>query len=84
MATEQHIRLSNIVKETHALLRAEYQRYGADAAWERHVSRNDVLQVRPKSPRFLTFLTFPRYTYPYCFSHFFSLSLSILSPDINL
>ncbi|EFN83970.1 S-adenosylmethionine sensor upstream of mTORC1 [Harpegnathos saltator] len=44
MATKEHKDLSDIVKGTHALLRAEYQRYGAEVAWEHHVSQNDVLQ----------------------------------------
>lgn len=59
MATEEHKRLSDIVKKTHALLRAECQQYGAETAWQRHVSRNDVLQVRFK-PRFLKFFKFQR------------------------
>lgn len=46
MATEEHKRLADIVKGTHALLRAECQQYGAEVAWERHMARNDVLQVR--------------------------------------
>lgn len=44
MATEEHKRLSDIVKGTHALLRAECHKYGAEVAWKRHVARNDVLQ----------------------------------------
>lgn len=45
MATEEHKRLAGIVKGTHALLRAEYHQYGAAVAWERHLARNDMLQV---------------------------------------
>ncbi|KAL6256273.1 hypothetical protein P5V15_012389 [Pogonomyrmex californicus] len=44
MATEEHKRLADVVKGTHALLRAEYHQYGAKVAWERHLARNDVLQ----------------------------------------
>ncbi|EZA60229.1 hypothetical protein DMN91_011214 [Ooceraea biroi] len=44
MATEEHKRLSDVVKETHLSLRAECRRYGAQTAWERHMARNDVLQ----------------------------------------
>ncbi|KAL6446868.1 hypothetical protein ACFW04_001353 [Cataglyphis niger] len=44
MATEEHKRLADTVKGIHALLRAECQQYGAEAAWERHMARNDVLQ----------------------------------------
>ncbi|XP_014488271.1 PREDICTED: probable methyltransferase BTM2 homolog [Dinoponera quadriceps] len=51
MATEEHKRLSDIVKGTHAFLRAEAQQYGAEAAWERHVSRGDVLQKYAASMR---------------------------------
>lgn len=46
MATEEHKRLADIVKGTHALLRAECHQYGAEVAWERHMARNDILQVR--------------------------------------
>lgn len=45
MATDEHKRLADVVKKTHALLRTECRQYGAKAAWERHVARNDVLQV---------------------------------------
>ncbi|KYN30315.1 PREDICTED: probable methyltransferase BTM2 homolog [Trachymyrmex cornetzi] len=44
MTTEEHKRLADIVKETHALLRAECHQYGAEMAWKRHLARNDVLQ----------------------------------------
>ncbi|XP_072748834.1 S-adenosylmethionine sensor upstream of mTORC1 [Anoplolepis gracilipes] len=44
MATEEHKRLADIVKGTHALLRAECNQYGAEVAWERHMARNDTLQ----------------------------------------
>ncbi|TGZ32771.1 S-adenosylmethionine sensor upstream of mTORC1 isoform X1 [Temnothorax longispinosus] len=44
MATEEHKRLADIVKGTHALLRAECHQYGAEIAWKRHLARNDVLQ----------------------------------------
>lgn len=44
MATEEHKRLADIVKGTHASLRTEYQQYGAEVAWKRHMARNDVLQ----------------------------------------
>lgn len=52
MATEEHKRLADIVKGTHALLRAECHQYGAEIAWERHLARNDVLQVRFKPALF--------------------------------
>jgi len=45
MATDEHKHLADIVKKTHALLRTECRQYGAKNAWERHVARNDVLQV---------------------------------------
>lgn len=45
MATNEHKRLADIVKGTHALLRTECHQYGAEVAWKRHVARNDVLQV---------------------------------------
>ena len=45
MTTEEHKHLADIVKETHALLRAEYHQYGAEMAWKLHLARNDVLQV---------------------------------------
>jgi len=45
MATEEHKRLSDIVKGTHILLRAECRQYGAQVTWERHLARNDILQV---------------------------------------
>lgn len=45
MTTEEHKHLADIVKETHALLRADYHQYGAEMAWKRHLARNDVLQV---------------------------------------
>lgn len=61
MATEEHKRLADIVKKTHALLRAECHQYGAKIAWERHMARNDVLQVCCSSHIFL-FLTI----YVYC------------------
>lgn len=44
MASDEHKRLADIVKGTHALLRAEYHQYGAEIAWDRHLARNDVLQ----------------------------------------
>nr|XP_050869858.1 S-adenosylmethionine sensor upstream of mTORC1 [Vespula vulgaris] len=44
MATEEHKRLANVVKQIHALLRKECEKYGAEIAWQKHVSRNDVLQ----------------------------------------
>lgn len=46
MATEEHKYLAAIVKTTHATLREEARNYGPEIAWERHVSRKDVLQVR--------------------------------------
>lgn len=52
MATEEHKRLADIVKGTHALLRAECHQYGAEIAWQRHLARNDVLQVCCKSVLF--------------------------------
>jgi len=45
MATEEHKRLADIIKETHASLRAECHQYGAEIAWKRHLARNDILQV---------------------------------------
>lgn len=44
MATEEHKRLANIVKQVHGLLRKEYEEYGAETAWQRHLTRNDILQ----------------------------------------
>ncbi|XP_012521329.1 S-adenosylmethionine sensor upstream of mTORC1 isoform X2 [Monomorium pharaonis] len=51
MATEEHKRLADIVKGTHALLRVECQQYGAEMAWKRHLARNDVLQEYAASMR---------------------------------
>ncbi|XP_029669703.1 S-adenosylmethionine sensor upstream of mTORC1 [Formica exsecta] len=51
MATEEHKRLADIVKKTHALLRTECHQYGAEIAWERHMARNDVLQNYAMSMR---------------------------------
>ncbi|KAK2588838.1 hypothetical protein KPH14_001708 [Odynerus spinipes] len=44
MATEEHKRLANIVKQVHAVLRKECEEYGAETAWRRHLTRNDILQ----------------------------------------
>ncbi|XP_014603158.1 PREDICTED: probable methyltransferase BTM2 homolog [Polistes canadensis] len=44
MATEEHKRLANVVKQIHALLRKECEKYGPEIAWKMHLSRNDVLQ----------------------------------------
>lgn len=49
MATDEHKRLADIVKGTHALLRTECHQYGAETAWERHLARKNVLQVCFKS-----------------------------------
>lgn len=42
MATEEHKHLANIIKKTHILLRTEYQQYGAETAWRRHIARCDL------------------------------------------
>lgn len=55
MATEEHKHLADIVKKTHTLLRTECRQYGAKVAWERHVARNDVLQVCFKNMLFKIF-----------------------------
>ncbi|XP_003708487.2 S-adenosylmethionine sensor upstream of TORC1 isoform X1 [Megachile rotundata] len=44
MATEEHKYLADIIKTTHATLRKEAQAYGPEIAWNRHVTRKDVLQ----------------------------------------
>ncbi|XP_029169576.1 S-adenosylmethionine sensor upstream of mTORC1-like isoform X2 [Nylanderia fulva] len=54
MATEEHKRLADVVKETHALLRTEYHQYGAEVAWERHMARNDVLQYATSMQKLAT------------------------------
>lgn len=44
MATEEHKYLADIIKATHATLREETRSYGPEIAWERHVTRKDILQ----------------------------------------
>lgn len=45
MATEEHKYLAGVIKKTHATLRKEAQNYGPEIAWNRHITRKDVLQV---------------------------------------
>ncbi|XP_076764582.1 S-adenosylmethionine sensor upstream of TORC1 [Xylocopa sonorina] len=44
MTTEEHKYLADTIKNTHATLREETQKYGPEIAWNRHISRKDVLQ----------------------------------------
>lgn len=44
MATQEHKYLADIIKTTHATLRKEARTYGPEIAWNRHVTRKDVLQ----------------------------------------
>ncbi|XP_034174147.2 S-adenosylmethionine sensor upstream of TORC1 isoform X1 [Osmia lignaria lignaria] len=44
MATEEHKYLAGVIKKTHATLRKEAQDHGPEIAWNRHITRKDVLQ----------------------------------------
>ncbi|CAL7933585.1 unnamed protein product [Xylocopa violacea] len=44
VTTEEHKYLADTIKNTHATLREETQKYGPEIAWNRHISRKDVLQ----------------------------------------
>lgn len=45
MTSKEHQNLASFIKKTHGCLREDSKKYGAESAWDRHVEKQEVLEV---------------------------------------